>query len=360
MAESLHAQLGKPDGDAFFVRYASARNNLPPIWEQIRGTEPFLSDHGPRHIQNVLANAHRLLPSGGPLTGIDLYCLGLAILFHDVGNIRGREHHAHSHRIAEVYDEIQQGANHNNQEKGIVIRIASAHTGTGRDGTRDTLRDFDPDPVCALQGCPVRIQEIAAVLRLADELAEGPQRTVEFMQHISAYPPEAAKHHAYASATDIEIDPLNGRISIRYNIHAVCVTQSFRDNLPKLRQLLDFIFMRLQKLDQERKYARYYCSVLDPIKAVRAVFDFWVDGHLLKTDLEPLELDDKVIPGDGYKPIAHINPAYATDELLTTIQRAAVADQESAVPSKLAAGVSQPARGWLARLLGRGGQGEQR
>jgi hypothetical protein len=289
-----------------------------------------------------------------------LYCLGLAILFHDVGNIRGREHHAHSHRIAEVYDEIQQGANHNSQEKGIVIRVASAHTGTARDGSRDTLRDFDPDPVCALQGRRVRIQEVAAVLRLADELAEGPQRTVEYMRHINAYPPEAALYHDYASVTDIEIDPGNGRISIRYNIPASCPPHSIRDNLPRLKQVLAFILARLEKLDQERKYARYYCSVLDPIKAVRAVFDFWVDGHLLKTDLEPLELDDKVIPGDGCKPIALINPAYDSSALLKTVQRAAAADQASAPPSTLATGISQPTGCWLSRLLGRGRQGERR
>jgi hypothetical protein len=76
MKKSLGDQLGRPNGDAFFHRYANARNSLPPTWEQIRGTEPFLTDHGPRHIQNVLENARRLLPSDGRLTGIDLYCLG--------------------------------------------------------------------------------------------------------------------------------------------------------------------------------------------------------------------------------------------------------------------------------------------
>ena len=44
-----------------------------------------------------------------------------------------------------------------------------------------------------LEGRPVRLRELAAVLRFADELAEGPQRTSEFMQAEGLYESEAQR-----------------------------------------------------------------------------------------------------------------------------------------------------------------------
>lgn len=328
MLAELTRQLGQADAQAYFAQYQLLRNALPPIWEQIKGREPFLSDHGTRHIQNVLENAQRLLSKVEPdkgLSGIEFYSLGIAILFHDVGNIDGRKEHNDMRRIAAIYDKVS-GGGARQQEKGIILRIASAHTGNARDGSKDTLKDFDPEPTMSLMGNPVRVQELAAILRLADELAEGPQRTVEFMRDKNRYPEDAARYHEYASITDIAIDPGNERIAITYNIPITSSGGSLREAIPPLRELLAFAFSRLEKLDQERKYARFYSKLLDPLKSIRVHVDFWLDGALLELNLPPLELNDKTIPGDHCKPIASVNPAYNLDTLLRTIQQAAATD----------------------------------
>ena len=329
---SLKEQLGKDDASTIFAGYLSARDNLPPIWEQIRGTEKFLTDHGPRHIQNVLDNAYRLLreskedEAGDRLTGIEFYLIGLIILFHDVGNVHGREGHADRGRITQIYDQIRKGPNQDLQEKKIVITAASAHTGSARNGSKDTFRDLPMEPISFL-GEPVRVRTLAAIVRLADELAEGPQRTSEYLRQTGYYDEESVIHHEYASVTDVRIDRGTERISLHYNI-PIPKDLSLSDKWLSLENLLSKIFERLQKLDQERKYARYYCSLLEPFKSVYARFDFWHAGNLLDLDLAPLILDDKIIPGESSKPISEVDPAYEISQLLHEIkQKAAASDQ---------------------------------
>lgn len=318
--ERLGGQIGQDNVDTVFARYINARDNLPPIWEQIRGSEPFLSDHGPRHIKNVFDNTHRLIPDNdgeSPLSGLELYLLGLMVLFHDVGNIHGRADHNAARTIAKIYDHIQTGPNLNPQEKNIVIKAASAHTGTAHDGSRDTLHTL-PQTLQFL-GYEIRVQTLGAILRLADELAEGPQRTVEYMRQNDLFDKTSRIYHDYASVTDAQIDPGNERISLHYHIPLPSVLTD--EKFLSLEELLSFVFKRLLKLDQERKYARYYCGLLAPFKSVHAQFDFWYSGWTLDTDLEPLVLDDKIIPGESHKTISDINPAYDMSQLLETIKQ---------------------------------------
>src|SRR5258708_29280378 len=100
IASALEKQMGQAPGQALFAHYVKAKHALPDVWEQIIKVEPMLTDHGPRHIQNVLQNAERLIDRKY-FTAVELYSLCMMILFHDVGNIFGRE--GHERRIAKVY-----------------------------------------------------------------------------------------------------------------------------------------------------------------------------------------------------------------------------------------------------------------
>jgi hypothetical protein len=84
-------------------------------------------------------------------------------------------------------------------EKRLLFGIVEAHCGQTRDGSRDTIKNLDAS--AAFQRKLINCQRVAAILRLADELAEGPQRSSLFMQ--KNYPPDQnsqvfhdyAKHH---------------------------------------------------------------------------------------------------------------------------------------------------------------------
>src|SRR5947209_8744319 len=131
----LIKELGNAAGQGLFAHYVRAKNDLPPVWERVIAAEPMLTDHGPRHIQNVLKNAEKLIEKDD-FSGVELYSLAMMILFHDVGNIFGRE--GHERRIAKVYDEMRSGKNPPSPEKYIVVQGAGAHSGTAKDGSADT------------------------------------------------------------------------------------------------------------------------------------------------------------------------------------------------------------------------------
>ena len=206
----LKKNFGREGGDAYMSLYVSARTVLlEDVLEDIRGSEPDLTDHGPKHIRHVLKNVFKLLD--GDLkyfTAIEHYILGLSVLFHDVGNLNGRKHH--NKRIARFYDHVRQAPKFD-QEKSLIVQIAQAHTGEAMNGSRNTLADVAD--ASQLDGERIRTREIAAIVRFADELAEGRQRTSEYMRRHGLYLPESIPYHDYSAATDIAVDRANHRIA---------------------------------------------------------------------------------------------------------------------------------------------------
>ena len=220
--------------------------------------------------------------------------------------IYGRKNH--HNKVAEIFDDIRGNEGSVLHEKMLVVKATRAHTGTAQDGSYDTLKEVTE--IDHLEGEPVQLRQLAAILRFADELAEGPQRTSDFMRKKNLYGSDSKKFHDYASSMNILIDRGNNRIAIRYNV-------KIDVNRPdKLRDSLSFIFQRTQKLNQERQYARYYSEFLEPFKLTEVTFNFQCGSDILDTDLSPLRLTDIVVPGDQTKEISAINPAYSIDILV--------------------------------------------
>ena len=286
------------------------------VYPNIVGAEPNLSDHGATHILNVKDNARYLLSDDGVvrgLSGVEMYCLGMFILFHDAGNVLGRDDH--HKKVGRVFDQIRPEltARH---EKSLVIKATGAHTGSASDGSRDTLKEVGE--LEHLEGLPVRLRELAAVLRFADELAEGPQRTSEFMLNTSRYSTESRIFHQYASSTNIFIDRSAGRIVMTYEVE-IDVDGPKRDRRRDLTKFLQFVYKRVLKLNQERQYARYYSILLTPFRSTEVSFNFHCGGDILDSGLAPLKLTDIVIPGDSAKDVKHIDPQYTIGRLVADL-----------------------------------------
>ena len=318
LRDKILEDFGDSKGHELAGAYEQAQARLQQeVYDNIPGAEPSLSDHGPRHIANVQKNATLLLSNNGiieNLSGIEMYCLGMCILFHDAGNVFGRD--GHHNRVAEIFDSIRGTSASLLREKTLVVRAARAHTGTTQNGSRDTLKELAEEE--HLEGQLVRLRELAAVLRFADELAEGPQRTSQFMREKGLYKPESQKFHDYASSTYIRIDRGNSRIILTYEID-IDVNQSDDLRQSHLSELFEFIYGRILKLNQERQYARYYSELLAPFKFTEISFNFHCDGDLLSVDLSPLRLTDIVVPGDQTKKIEEIDSAYSIDTLVAEL-----------------------------------------
>jgi hypothetical protein len=291
---ALVEQFGEELGQVHFGKYVSARDYLVEnVYDEIKGTEPSLTDHGPRHIHNVLTNVKALLSEDIKyLTGMELYCLCLMVLFHDVGNLDGRE--AHNKKIVEIYNEVRKKDPKFNQERRVIIKGAEAHCGKTKNGDRDTL--LSVEEIESIEGCMIRLRELAAILRLADELAEGPQRTSSFMLETKRYAEGAKVFHKYASITNVFIDKGNERIVLSYYVD---IEKADLSDTTGLIELTHFIFERINKLDEERRYNKYYTQLLTSFKKTEVSINFSFDSLPIDDiDQIKLNLNDKYpIPG---------------------------------------------------------------
>lgn len=294
------SKLGEIRGKELFTDFESIRNELVKdnFFNEIKGVEPGLSDHSDRHIKDVLDRAYKLIGNFEEqgLSIYDVYCLALMILFHDVGNIFGRKGHASVLKIAEVYNQYRANFSNYSEERRQVCIGASAHSGLSKNGCEDTLRFIEKGNI---KGEEINLPELSAILRFADELAEGKQRTCSFLIDHGLYDPKSEIFQKYAKITEIRIDRGLGRISINYSIN---ITNQFdKEEQDQLKDLIRFTYYRAVKLDEERRYTKYYSDVLKKFKYVTVLYQFDINNLPIQLDLEPIRFDDLYpIPGIGF------------------------------------------------------------
>jgi hypothetical protein len=326
--KGLKSLLGDVNGKSRFARYNIAREKVvDEILPQILRTAVDLTDHGEGHVSRVMDTAATLIglanvESNVELSAPELYCLMLSVLFHDVGNIFGREDH--QHKVAEVYDYVFPDGQRDMLERRIVLAVTSAHCGMAMDGTKDTLKELSTSVYQLERFQKVDVCKIAAVLRFADELEEGPERTSRFMQKQHGYKPENLIHHLYADIVTPCIDRGEKRIALTYNINIETSgsTDLTAEAENKLKELLEYTYQRIQKLNQERKYNRFYCESILPYKETTVFFHFMVNGIPIMFDLPgSVVLNDLVLPGDKEKIFVEYDPNYKTDNVLEIIKK---------------------------------------
>lgn len=307
-----------------WAKYQLAKSKLPAeVLSWIAKKDGNLSDHGILHIDNIFENAARLLSlspevgSGGALEGkpfcgldikpVEAFVLGMALMFHDSGNIMGRKGHARNART--IMNEILKDLLKIEEIRGIA-QVMSAHSGTTASGDPDTIKALDEAPryICKE---PVRMRPLAALVRFADELAEGSQRTSNYLRSQGAFVlqkqgasiaeniEERNIFHDYASITSINIDRGNGRVALQYNIDLNDNMFDSQNGVGKeyLEPLLNLVFYRIKKTDDERRYARFYGGKwLAEFHTTEALIQFHRNGNDIETGLKPLVLNDLVVP----------------------------------------------------------------
>jgi len=319
LEQRLNTELDGALASKYMSAYTQAKHKLTTqIYDEVKGVQPALSDHSDRHIDNVLKNCGRLISlihETHNLTSVDLYCLAMIVLFHDVGNLFGRDDH--QKKVGEIFDWVRGTTSDLRHERTLVLKAARAHRGEAGDGSSDTLKELNEYD--HLEDHQVKLRELAAILRFADELAEGPQRTSDFMRMRGAFSPGSAVYHDYSSITNVHIDRGGGRIMLTYEVDIA--SRSIEDDA-WLRSLLEFSYKRVIKLNQERRYARFYAPCLSPFRITSVEVNFHSGTALLPVSLPPIQLDDKTIPGDPCKSIPELVADYDIDSVLRQVHRA--------------------------------------
>jgi hypothetical protein len=302
---NLLEKLGNEKGKNYYAHYQSARSYLMQnILPNIKAIEPELTDHSEKHIENVLDNAWHLLDiDKTQLSEYELYILCLSILMHDVGNINGRKEH--NRKVSEIYNAIRNNNSNFNAERNLVLNAVKAHCGTTNSGSRNTLAEVEIKS--ALRGEPIQLREIASILRFADELAEGPQRTSDYLIDTNKISDKSKIYHRYAQITDIFIDKGNERIVLQYHLDIASETQE------SLRELLSCVYERIIKLDEERRYTKFHSKLLEPFKKTEVTFNFFYNGEPLDISIEKIVLNDTcVIPGEKQPSITDLVLEFST------------------------------------------------
>lgn len=319
--------MGEQKGEHLYGEYTSVRNAMEGdnFFKEIKGQEPSLSDHSEQHIQDVFDRAYKVIGEDEFLkfTPIEIYCLALMILFHDVGNIYGRKGHNAVEKIAEIYNKYRSNVQNYRDEKRVITFGASSHSGKSKNGSRDTLKDVTD---ASIRGQKIRLQELAAILRFSDELAEGKQRTCSLLLEKDLIDEDSKVYHRYAQVTDIEIDRNLERISITYDIN---IPSDFNEAAKEeFKELMLFSYHRAVKLDIERRYTKYYSDVLKQFKYVTVQYNFSIDEIPIQIELSGITFEDRYpVPGEGVaenkeeaeKYFVSINEAYDVSKLIENI-----------------------------------------
>jgi len=236
-----------------------------------------LNDHGVDHIKMVMDRAGKLISGREDnLSGYELYILLMAIHFHDIGNVEGRQNHEQNTTEVALtrplvnslaYDELRS-----------IILIASAHGGLSENGSKDTISALTEEE--SVQGVSIRPRLLASLLRFADEIADDSSRANRFYDKLKKLMPEGSVgYHDYSKAL-MSVIVCGNTLRLGYYITeelAVKKTKmSLGGNLHKV-YLYDEILKRLSKCMRELEY----CSKFS--KGLIAITTISVDVTVCKT-----------------------------------------------------------------------------
>ncbi len=250
--------------NTYITHYNTLKDYLcTHLYADISRVEPDLTDHGAEHIKNVLQNAYSLIKDDD-LNGIELYVLCMAILIHDIGNLDGREGHEKKLRL---YFNKNKFNTIDNDHIKIISLIASKHGGKDC----DAIGGGNLPIKGTLDRILLRSQKVAAIVRFADELAEGKQRSSTILLENQQLASGSEIYHDYAQI----LKPphiLKDTIALEFVIDLDQIKTP-------LDKLLPEIFNRIEKLNNEKTYCSHFCKSIQNINKVTVSLKFYQDDN---------------------------------------------------------------------------------
>jgi len=211
-----------------------------------------LNDHGVDHVAMVIERAGAILgEKAGELSALEIFFLLLAIHFHDVGNLYGREQH--EEKIEEVLDMLGERFPLDTVSQGVVMAIAMSHGGY-HEGDKDTIAYLNE--IDYIEGMKIRSSLLASILRFADEIADDKNRSSQLLSEGDVIPDGNRIFHEYSSSLEppvIEGDTLR----LTYYIPFKYANEKITKNDTQV-YLYDEILSRMQKCLCELDYCKRY------------------------------------------------------------------------------------------------------
>jgi len=211
-----------------------------------------LTMHDKEHVSRVRNVAADLIDKAGDiqLSALELSLLLVAVYLHDIGNILGRG--GHERAIGRTMNAIGANVGIERVEYAAARQIAGVHGGTVA-GSKDTISTLPERQAVSNQH--IRPRLLAAILRLADELADDPARANRVQMEAGALPTAAEVYHVIAAGLHSQMPDSEAReITLSYDFSDPTL---FKRKLGKGEgdvHLLDEIFERSLKTYHEARY----------------------------------------------------------------------------------------------------------
>ena len=239
----------------------------------------WLTDHGPEHIATVIDRASDIVnTSSCKLTGYEIYLLLVAIHFHDVGNVLGRDDH--EKRVEDFMLEAGSLLGSNTPELRMIKDIAVAHGGK-IEGSQDTISRLSDDTA------DVRLRLLAAILRFADEIADDHTRASDFILGRNILYKHNEVFHYYSDRLK-QVNVTPGSIKLVFEINREILCRSYGKGKAEDKyievNIVDFIFERCVKMHLERIYCMRFTRPCIDIGHINVDIRFYDDRYMNRLD----------------------------------------------------------------------------
>jgi hypothetical protein len=266
----------------------------------------YLTDHGPDHIRTVVERASMLVyaASGKKPTAYEVYLLLAAIHIHDLGNFFGRA----SHEINADKVMLELGPMLGDDvEKFSIREIAQAHGGKLY-GNKDKIGRLQLEDHIFSQA--IRPRFLAALLRLADELADDSTRASRFMIENGIIPESSVIYHKYANS--LRSVKVNGdSVSLKFSVAEKDIKQKFGKGSGRVF-LVDEIYERTMKTHRERMYCMRFLRPEINIDRIAVSIDIYSEGFTKKLESIEYKLEEAGYPDEKNPDIFQLCPDLRT------------------------------------------------
>lgn len=280
----------------------------------------YLNQHGVGHIEKVIEKVNDLIKKFrfDKPTPSEIFLLLCAIQVHDIGNIFGRKGHEKSFQT--VFRDVAKGIIPDTVTQKIVLKIAQVHSGNFK-GDKDTITrsNLRIDGTWFNKG--IREPVLAALLRFGDELADDSSRYDRTAFDLEAIPKESLIYHTYSKclhAVNIFDNEVNKTcyVSLEYYLDTKAVTVEYsKEN--KTILLIDEIFYRTKKMEQERRYCMRFLAPYLPLTEIKVRIEIESEFDLDESEIITYTLKENGYPANEITIDCTHNTGIKVKELLS-------------------------------------------